>query len=58
MLGDLRALLTELLTDVGVDNPGQTAHAVASWLLGSIVQQHIRPRPAPAVQAELSRFLT
>jgi len=58
MLGDLRALLAELLTDVGVDDPGQTAHAAASWLLGSIVQQHIRPQPAAAIQAELGRFLT
>jgi AcrR family transcriptional regulator len=58
MLGDVRTLLVELLTDVGVDSPRQTAHAVASWLLGSIVQQHIRPQPAAAIQADLGRFLT
>jgi AcrR family transcriptional regulator len=58
MLGDLHALLVDLLTDAGVNNPAQTAHAVASWLLGSIVQQHIRPQPAAVIQAELSRFLT
>lgn len=46
------------LSAVDVDNPGQTAHAMASWLLGSIIQQHIRPQPAAVIQAELSRFLT
>jgi AcrR family transcriptional regulator len=64
MLGDVHALLAELLADLpadgagrSADDVGQTAHSLLSWLLGSVVQQHVRPRPAAALQTEISRFL-
>jgi AcrR family transcriptional regulator len=58
MLGDVRTLLAGLLADAGADNPGQTARTLLSWLLGSVVQQHIHPLPAAAIQAEIDRFIT
>ncbi len=72
MLADVHVLLAGLLADLpdppdlaGASGPpGQTAgeaadtaHALLSWLLGTIVQQHVRPRPAAEIQAELSPFL-
>ncbi|HEX3922957.1 MAG TPA: TetR family transcriptional regulator [Streptosporangiaceae bacterium] len=57
MLADVEALFRGLLEDMPVDNPGQTAHLLLSWLLGTIVQQHTRPTSAAALHGELTRIL-
>jgi AcrR family transcriptional regulator len=65
MLGDVHALLAELLAGLPAGGDGRSAddvdaaaHSLLSWLLGSVVQQRVRPRPATAIQAEITRFLT
>jgi len=57
MLADVEDLFRGLLQDMPVDNPGQTAHLLLSWLLGTIVQQHTRPTSAAALRGELTRIL-
>ncbi len=53
MLDKVHALLVEVLPGPNAD---ETAHQILSWLLGTIVQQHIRPRPAEALRRELTRI--
>jgi AcrR family transcriptional regulator len=50
MLAKMLALLAE------VSSGEEVAHQVLSWLLGTIVQQHLRPRPADDLRAELARL--
>lgn len=58
MLTDVEGLLIELLTDFPTkQQPAETAHSLLSWLLGSVVQQHVRPRPAAALHAEINNLL-
>ena len=57
MLGKLHALLLELLDDVTPNHRDQTAHALLSWLLGTVVQQHVRPRSAIALRREIDAIL-
>jgi AcrR family transcriptional regulator len=57
MLASVEDLFRGLLEDMPVDNPGQTAHLLLSWLLGTIVQQHTRSTPAAALRGELTRIL-
>ncbi|HEX6355514.1 hypothetical protein [Actinophytocola sp.] len=47
-------MLVEVLD---VRDPDETAHQVVSWLLGTIVQQHVRPRPADVLRRELARII-
>ncbi|MFL6118107.1 TetR/AcrR family transcriptional regulator [Actinophytocola sp.] len=53
MLDRVHALLVEVL-------PGQaaseTAHQILSWLLGTIVQQQVRPQPLATLRQELARI--
>jgi AcrR family transcriptional regulator len=58
MLAGVHALLAGLLADLPAGDPEGTAHALLSWLLGAVVQQNVRPLPAAAIQAELTRFLS
>ena len=53
MLEKMCVLLAEAL-------PGaeDTAHQILSWLLGTIVQQHLRPRPATELRDELAKLTT
>jgi AcrR family transcriptional regulator len=53
MLDKVHALLVEVLP--GPD-ASETAHQVLSWLLGTIVQQHVRPRAAAELRRELARI--
>jgi AcrR family transcriptional regulator len=53
MLDKVHALLVEVLT---VPDPDETAHRVLSWLLGTIVQQHVRPRAVEELRRELARI--
>jgi AcrR family transcriptional regulator len=53
MLDKVHALLVEVLTG---DDRQETAHQVLSWLLGTIVQQHVRPRPVGELRRELARI--
>jgi AcrR family transcriptional regulator len=54
MLDKVHALLVEVLTP-GPDAEA-TAHQILSWLLGTIVQQHVRPRPPEDLRQELARI--
>jgi AcrR family transcriptional regulator len=54
---DMRALLAELVAQLPVDDAEATAHALLSWLLGSIVQQQIQPRSAARLRAEMLGWL-
>ncbi len=61
MLADVRTLLVELLVEASTamttEEADRTAHAVLSWLLGSIVQQHVRPRPPDLAHDELRALI-
>ena len=63
MLGAVRDLLLDLLTSLR-DTTGQpagdldqTAGALLSWLLGSVIQQQVHPLDQATVQAEADRLL-
>ncbi len=58
MLGQVHALLRDLLRDLHTADPDETAHTLLSWLLGTVVQQHVRPRTPDALRRELSRIVT
>jgi len=51
---DMRTLLAELLAPLPVDDPAETADALLSWLLGTVVQQQIRPRSPARLRRELN----
>ncbi|MCU1684938.1 MAG: TetR family transcriptional regulator [Amycolatopsis sp.] len=53
MLSSMTELLTELLAPLDVDDPRARARALVSYLLGSIIQQRVRPRPFIALQADM-----
>lgn len=55
-LDKMRALLAELLTGLVADREA-VARALLSWLLGSIVQQQVRPRAEAELRAEATRLL-
>lgn len=55
MLHRMRELFTRLLT---VPSPEATAQELLSWLLGTIVQQHVRPRPLDELRPEIARFVS
>jgi AcrR family transcriptional regulator len=54
MLSSVEALFDELLTARGA--PGD-ARALVSWLLGTVVQQHVRPLDPQGLDAEVERIL-
>ncbi|HVW44948.1 MAG TPA: TetR family transcriptional regulator C-terminal domain-containing protein [Amycolatopsis sp.] len=53
MLHSSTELLTELLGDLGHDDPRAKARALQSYLLGAIVQQRVRPRPFATLREEI-----
>lgn len=53
MLDKVHALLVEQLPGPGAS---ETARQILSWLLGTIVQQQIRPRPPETLRRELARI--
>ena len=53
-LDEMHALLGELIAELSVDDPGAAAHALLSWLLGTVVQQQIRQLPPAALRQELN----
>jgi AcrR family transcriptional regulator len=57
MLDRVRALLAELLAAAGHDDPPGAAATLLSWLLGTVVQQQVRPRPLAELRGEVSRVL-
>jgi AcrR family transcriptional regulator len=57
MLGNVNALLRDLLADLVEGDPDETAHALLSWLLGTVVQQHVRPRTSTALRDEVDMIL-
>jgi AcrR family transcriptional regulator len=57
MLGKVHAFLLDLLNDLAPNNPDETAHALLSWLLGTVVQQHVHPRPAAALRHEIDAIV-
>jgi AcrR family transcriptional regulator len=54
---DMRALLAELTARLPVDDPAETADALLSWLLGTVVQQQIRPRSPERLRRELNSLI-
>jgi AcrR family transcriptional regulator len=56
-VADLRALLDELAALLLVDDPAVTANALLSWLLGTVVQQQIRPRTSAQLRHELNSVI-
>lgn len=56
-LADMRALLSELVTQLPVDTPDVTANALLSWLLGTVVRQQIRPQPPNQLRHELNSIV-
>jgi AcrR family transcriptional regulator len=58
MLGNVNALLRDLLADLVEGDPDETAHALLSWLLGTVVQQHVRPRTSTALRDEVDMILS
>ncbi|HJP79643.1 MAG TPA: TetR family transcriptional regulator [Pseudonocardiaceae bacterium] len=56
-LDQVRAFLVDLMTGLPLADPDETAHAVLSWLLGTIVQQHVSPRTLEQLRGELDRVL-
>ena len=58
MLDQVRAFLVEMISDLPVADADEAAHAVLSWLLGTIVQQHVSPKSADALRRELERVLS
>jgi AcrR family transcriptional regulator len=57
MLGKVHAFLLDLLDDLAPNNPDETAHALLSWLLGTVVQQHVHPRPTAALRYEIDAIV-
>lgn len=58
MLDEVRSFLVELLAHLSLSDPDETANAVLSWLLGTIVQQHVRPRTQEQLYGELQRIIS
>ena len=56
-LADLRALLGELVTSLPVDDPATTADTLLSWLLGTVVQQQVRPQPPARLRHQLDAII-
>jgi AcrR family transcriptional regulator len=56
-LDGMYALLGELTAQLQVDDPDATAHALLSWLLGTIVQQQIRRLSPAALRQELNSIV-
>ncbi len=57
MVDTLHDLLVTLVQDLAVDDVDQTARALQSWLLGTIVHQHLRPTTTDALRAEFTNVL-
>ncbi|MEV4150404.1 TetR family transcriptional regulator [Amycolatopsis sp. NPDC049691] len=53
MLTSLTELLAELLAPLDVDDPRARARALLSYLLGTVVQQRVRPRPFAALRGDI-----
>ncbi|MEV4108754.1 TetR family transcriptional regulator C-terminal domain-containing protein [Nonomuraea sp. NPDC049695] len=58
MLGEVHTLLLDLVAELAPEDPDRAAHALVSWLLGTIVQQHLRPRAVEALHEEIALILT
>jgi AcrR family transcriptional regulator len=56
-LDEMHALLSELTAELSVDDPAATAHALLSWLLGTVVLQPIRQLPPAALRQELNSIV-
>ncbi|HVW39852.1 MAG TPA: TetR family transcriptional regulator [Amycolatopsis sp.] len=57
MLAQVQAFLEELIAATGAADPAAASHRLLSWLLGTIVQQHVRPLESGALHAEIGSFV-
>ncbi len=57
MLGRVHTLLLDLLDDLPPGTRDQTAHSLLSWLLGTVIQQQVHPRPATDLRHELGMIV-
>ncbi|KAA9154935.1 TetR family transcriptional regulator [Amycolatopsis acidicola] len=53
MLRSITEFLTDLLADLGIDDPRARARALQSYLLGAIVQQRVRRRAFATLREEI-----
>ena len=56
-LEQVRVFFVELIDGLPLADPDEVAHAVLSWLLGTVVQQHVRPKKLEQLRRELDRLL-
>ena len=56
-VADIRELLGELVAQLPVDDLVVTTDALLSWLLGTVVQQQVRPRPRAQLRSELNSLV-
>lgn len=56
-VADMRTLFGELVAQLPVDDPVVATDALLSWLLGTVVQQQIRPRPRTRLRDELNSIV-
>lgn len=56
-VADVRELLGELAAQLPVDDLVVTTDALLSWLLGTVVQQQVRPRPRAQLRSELNSLV-
>jgi hypothetical protein len=47
-------VLRDLLADIPVDDPPRRAHALFSYLLGTLMQQAVRPLPFAELRPEIA----
>lgn len=56
-LADMHALLAELVAPLPVDDPAATADTLLSWLLGTVVQQQVRPQSPAQLRGGLNSII-
>ena len=53
---EVTALLAELLANITAEDPQARAHALLSYLLGTVVQQAVQPLSFPVLATEIARL--
>ncbi|WP_324192813.1 TetR/AcrR family transcriptional regulator [Nocardia transvalensis] len=57
MLAQVQELLEDLLSAAHAADPATSSRRLHSWLLGTVVQQHVRPLDPGALRAEIDSFV-
>lgn len=56
-LNDVHALLSDLACELPIDDPQATTRTLVSWLLGTVIQQQVRPTTPEVLREELNTIL-